>query len=142
LKQAAFAMYCFWTGEMKLGQIEGVVATQAGFINGHEVTLLHYDSAVLSLPQLIAAAKQIDCAHALYLPADKLAGVQDSRLSIASLKGYQPAPASDQKKQLEGTAAAKLKLSIAQATKVNAWLRLDAAKAASYLTPAQCEALR
>ena len=39
-KRVAFAQSCFWTGEMKLGQIEGVVRTEAGFIGRREVTLV------------------------------------------------------------------------------------------------------
>jgi len=27
---AVFAMYCFWTGEAKLGSLDGVIATEAG----------------------------------------------------------------------------------------------------------------
>jgi hypothetical protein len=34
----AFAVYCFWTGEVALGRIEGVVMTEAGWIENHEVT--------------------------------------------------------------------------------------------------------
>ncbi len=37
IKQAVFAMYCFWTGEMKLGKIDVVITTEAGFMAGREV---------------------------------------------------------------------------------------------------------
>ena len=41
LRQIAFAMFCFWTGEYTLGKIDGVVTTEAGFFEGREVSLMH-----------------------------------------------------------------------------------------------------
>ena len=108
LKQAVFAMYCFWTGEMALGQIDGVITTEAGFMAGQEVTLVQYDPAVISLPQLITAAEKVECANAVSLPALDLSSTNTSRLKIGTISGYRAAPASDQKKQLGGTAAEKL----------------------------------
>jgi len=142
LKQAVFAMYCFWTGEMALGQIDGVITTEAGFMAGHEVTLVKYDPTVISLPQLIAAAEKVECANAVSVPAADLAYAKTSRLKVGTISGYRTAPISDQKKQIGGTAAEKLTLSPAQATKVNAWIRSDATKASSFLAPSQQEQLR
>lgn len=48
-KRVAFAQSCFWTGEMKLGQIEGVVRTEAGYLKGREVTLVDYSPERISL---------------------------------------------------------------------------------------------
>ena len=137
LQQAVFAMYCFWTGEMELGRIDGVITTEAGFMAGHEVTLVKYDPTMISLPQLIAAAEQVECANAVYVPAADLASAKTLRLKVGTISGYHRAPASDQKKQIGGTGAEKLPLSPAQATKVNAWIRSDAVKASSFLTPSQ-----
>lgn len=142
LKQAVFSMYCFWTGEMALGQIDGVVTTEAGFMGGREVTLVRYDPTVVSLPNLIAAAEKVECANAVHVPATDLADAKASRLNVGTIAGYRAAPASDQKKQLSGTAAEKLSLSPSQATKVNAWLRVDLAKAQSFLAPSQTRQLR
>ena len=36
---AAFAMACFWTGEYKLGKIDGVIKTETGWYDHREVTL-------------------------------------------------------------------------------------------------------
>ena len=137
LQQAVFSMYCFWTGEMALGQIEGVITTEAGFMGGREVTLVRYDPAVISLSQLITAAEKVECASAVHVPAADLAHAKTVRLSVGTISGYRPAPASDQKKQLSGTTAGRLSLSPSQATKVNAWLRVDLAKAQSFLAPSQ-----
>lgn len=67
--RVAFAQSCFWTGEMQLGQIDGVMRTEAGFFQGHEVTLVDYDPARVSLEKLAAQARQADVADRLYLPA-------------------------------------------------------------------------
>ena len=142
LKQAVFSMYCFWTGEMALGQIDGVITTEAGFMSGREVTLVRYDPEVIALPKLIAAAEKVECANAVHVPAADLAQAKASRLNVGTISGYRVAPASDQKKQLQGTAAQKLPLSAAQATKVNAWLRGDSTKALRYLTPSQTRRLQ
>lgn len=142
LKQAVFSMFCFWTGEMSLGQIDGVITTEAGFHGGHEVTLVRYDPEVTTLPALIAAAEKVDCARSVHVPTDDLAQAKATRLTVGSISGYRAAPADDQKKQLQGTPAAKVLLTAAQATKVNAWLRSDPQKAITYLTPKQQNQLR
>ncbi len=121
LAKAAFAMHCFWTGEMKLGQIDGVFETEAGWLEGWEVTLVHYDPAKISFTDLVKQAKNFDCANKVY----------------ADPKGYRPASPSDQKKQIQGTPFARLNLTPQQATKVNAFARTDPKKAFSYLTPEQ-----
>lgn len=137
LKQAVFSMYCFWTGEMALGQIDGVITTEAGFMNGREVTLVRYDPDVIMLPKLIAAAEKVECANAVHVPVGDLEQAKASRLNVGTISGYRAAPASDQKKQLQGTAAEKLLLTGAQATAVNAWIRADTRRALSFLTPSQ-----
>jgi hypothetical protein len=142
LQQVALGMSCFWTGEMMLGQIDGVITTEAGFIGGGEVTLVKYDPTVITFEQLAAAAGKMHCADTIYASAPAI-GPTGANATVASkvaslpLTGYKPAPASDQKKQLQGTPAAKLRLTGAQATKVNAWIRQDVAKAYQFLTPPQ-----
>jgi len=142
LKQAVFSMFCFWTGEMALGQIDGVITTEAGFMGGREVTLVKYDPQVITLPKLIATAEKVECANAVHVPAADLADAKATRLNVGAISGYRAAPMSDQKKQLQGTVATKLPLSSAQATKVNAWIRSDVKTAAMFLTPSQLARLR
>ncbi|RYD35411.1 MAG: hypothetical protein EOP86_08565 [Verrucomicrobiaceae bacterium] len=142
LKKAAFAMDCFWTGEMKLGRIDGVVTTEAGFINGQEVTLAGYDPVLIPLPRLIAAAEKVECARAVYVPGPELPDFQTTRLLVGSLSGYRKAPANDQKKQLSNFGSTKPGLTPAQAAKVNSWIGQDRAKALAHLSPRQRAALR
>ncbi len=146
--RVAFAQSCFWTGEMELGQIDGVVRTEAGFFQGHEVTVVEFDSARVSLEQLAAQARKAGVADRLYLPAKATASahvVGGVTVGVPLDRSYRPAPASDQKKQIEGTPYARLKLSPEVATKVNAFVRVDPARALQSLGPterAQVAAIR
>lgn len=117
-KRVAIAQHCFWTGEMKIGAVDGVLRTEAGFLNGNEVTLVDYDPGKISLENLTHNAKEAGVATRVF----------------ESLDGYQKAPDSDQKRQLQGTKYAKLRLSPEQATKVNAFARTEPARADSFLT--------
>lgn len=60
-KEATFKMYCFWSGESHLGDADGVVATEAGFMNGYEVVKVNYDPAVISEATLESYAKEAKC---------------------------------------------------------------------------------
>ena len=142
LNRAAFAMACFWTGEKELGAVNGVVHTEAGFIGGQEVTLVSYDSAVIHVEELIAAAEKVQCAQAVYLPKDDAKGLRPLRLQVQPLDGYRKAPAADQKRQIQGTPLAALLLSGIQATKVNAWIRSEPAKALGLLSPRQLATIK
>ncbi len=136
-ERLAICQYCFWTGEMKIGAIEGVLRTEAGFFDGREVTLVEYDPAKVSPTEIFKKAKLEGVGTAAYLEnPSKLKGAK--KLTSA----YRKAPAGDQKKQIQGTAFQKLKLTPEQATKVNAYARSNPSKALQYLTPEQRSQLR
>ena len=127
-KQVALSQYCFWTGELVIGGLKGVVKTEAGWLDGKEVTLVHYDESQISQKTLVAEAKKQSCANQVY--------------SGSSLKGYRPAKISDQKKQIGGTPFAKLKnLTPYQRTKINASARSNVSQAKSFLSPRQLDEL-
>ncbi len=136
-ERLAICQSCFWTGEMKIGAIEGVTRTEAGFFDGREVTLVEYDPTELSPAEIFKQAKLEDVGSAAYLEnPSKLPG------SKKLTSKYRPAPASDQKKQIQGTPFQKLDLTPEQATKVNAYARTNPAKAMDYLTDSQKKELR
>lgn len=140
-QKIAFAQACFWIGEMQLGQIDGVERTEAGFFEGREVTLVEFDPQRVSLPDLVRAAQARECADRIYAatPTDKSSAeavAAGRRVGLLN-KSYRAAPASDQKKQLQGTAAEGWSLTPEQATKVNAFIRTDPDRAARYLTDPQ-----
>lgn len=63
---AVFSMYCFWTGEKEIGKLDGVVETQAGFMNGREVVAVKYDPATIAYAKLLKKANQAQCADHVY----------------------------------------------------------------------------
>ena len=65
------AMYCFWTGEKQIGKMDGVVATQPGFMGGREVVQVTYDPAVLEYEQLLENAKKNNCASHVYVAEEQ-----------------------------------------------------------------------
>lgn len=54
---AVFSMYCFWTGEAGLGNIDGVVSTKPGFMGGREVVSVEYNKDIISYGELVSVAK-------------------------------------------------------------------------------------
>jgi len=60
IKETYFKMYCFWTGEKHLGEVNGVLATEAGFMAGHEVVKVKYDERLVDKKLLTQYAKNRD----------------------------------------------------------------------------------
>lgn len=78
---ATLSMYCFWTGEGQLGQLDGVVATEPGFMNGHEVVQVKFNPNIISFEKLVKAGSQVQCADQVFtndtqqkLAAEKVLG--------------------------------------------------------------------
>lgn len=135
-ERLAICQSCFWTGEMKIGAIDGVTGTEAGFIDGHEATLVEFDPTKTSVQKIVSEAKAGGVASAVYLDdPSTLPGAKE--LTSA----YRKAPSADQKKQIQGTRFESLNLTPEQATKVNAFARSDPGKAMEYLTDGQRERL-
>ena len=141
-------MYCFWTGEAKLGSLDGVIETEAGFFDGHEVVVVRFDDTKIKLLDLVAEAEKFDCASAVYLSTDKdRKQVADNtrlrNVKLFSFKdGYRRAPQSDQKKQLSKVANLdKLGLTPMQWTKLNS-SRVSGDSFQDWLSPRQVSALR
>ncbi|MCB0563672.1 MAG: thioredoxin family protein [Phaeodactylibacter sp.] len=66
LETTTLSMYCFWTGEKALGQLNGVVATEAGFMDGHEVVQVAYNPKAISFEEVVKASRQAQCADRVY----------------------------------------------------------------------------
>ena len=136
--KAAFAMHCFWTGEYRLGGIDGVIATEAGWLDGREVTLVRYDSEQLSLRSLARKAAQVRCADKIYTPdGESLAGLRGGKLD----NGYRTASGSDQKRQIARLPALnKLPgINAMQLTKINSAAPDNLSLALQWLSPKQRE---
>lgn len=61
LKTAYYKMYCFWTGEKRLGEAPSILATETGFIGGNEVVKLMYDPDLFSKSALESFAQKANC---------------------------------------------------------------------------------
>ncbi|MEO1617212.1 MAG: VPGUxxT family thioredoxin-like (seleno)protein, type 2 [Planctomycetota bacterium] len=135
-EQVAFAMHCFWTGEYRLGGIEGVIATEAGWLDGREVTLVRYDTSQLDLETLAQRAAKVRCADKIYTADGRsLAGLRAGKLD----KRYRTASAADQKRQIARwqTLAKVPGINAMQLTKLNAMAPDDMGSALEWLSPRQ-----
>lgn len=66
LEEATLAMYCFWTGEKEIGNIPGVVSTEAGFMGGKEVVKVAYNPLIVSYGDLVEKAEKASCASHVF----------------------------------------------------------------------------
>lgn len=80
LETAHLSMYCFWSGEKNIGGMQGVVETQAGFMNGAEVVRMSYDPKKTSLKTLVKNASQVNCASQVFTDDPEKAKVAETVL--------------------------------------------------------------
>lgn len=144
---AVFAMYCFWTGEAKLGALDGVISTEAGFYDGREVVVVRYAPETIDIVSLTKTAASIDCAHAVYLPDNQAIKAVTGTTRLTKLahydsSKYRKAPRSDQKRQLQSVKGLEqLNLTPMQWTKLNA-TTVSRDPFAKWLSPEQMAQLR
>lgn len=142
-EKAVFAMYCFWEGEARLGGLDGVVATSAGFLDGKECVEVEFDPERLAFKDLLSAAKRMDCLHGVYTSTDAQQG--EARLRVGSLAKRAPTAmkvsASDTKFRLSNSEYSPVPMSDTQACRVNGALATGE-DAKRFLSPRQLEKLR
>jgi hypothetical protein len=117
LKTDYFKMYCFWTGEKRLGEANGVLKTETGFIGGNEVVKVKYDPSLLNEDQLASFAKKSNCAP------------------VSSAESFRVSE-KDHYFQLRHTNYKYLPLTTVQKTKINSALG-NQQPAEKYLSPTQ-----
>ncbi len=117
---ATLAMYCFWTGEKKLGKLEGVVETQPGFMGGREVVQVEYDPCVTDYETILSQAKKSSCASHVYANnteqqqlSEKIVGAQSTTKNSKFRLDKEP------KYYLSKTAYQYVPMTQLQAVKVN-----------------------
>lgn len=138
-KRIGFGMACFWTGEYKLGKLEGVVATEAGWYDNREITLVTYHKDVVDLQTVVDYAAREQCAQRIYpFPGDR---VENRKLTVKPfhVEDYRVAQESDQKKQLSlwPEVAALDNLTPLQRMKLNSFGPDDRSRAIQFLSPRQ-----
>jgi len=127
LEIATFAMSCYWTGEARLGGIDGVMSTTAGWGGGREVVRLTYDPEKVEYSKLVNTAQSFQCASKVYTHSESqlktakaLVGSRAESFSGTARK----AKLSDQKYQLRTIPGVRsLPLTTYQSTKINSLIR-------------------
>lgn len=139
-----FSMACFWVGEYKLGKIDGVVSTEAGWYDHREVTLVRYHKEIINLSQLVEHAAKERCAQAVYLTEE--VQLDRSRFPVKGLdlKEYRTAAEDDQKKQLQGWLQRQqgLQLTQMQLMKLNALIPDNIQNALKWISPRQLQQVK
>lgn len=140
--QILVASYCFWEGEFALGEIPGVLFTEAGWYLGQEVTRVVYDKKKTQISDLVNTAQKLNGFRSVYsnnLSGKDISGIQIKPLSFNK---YKAAKKSDQKRQLSGMKKIYnlAGISIMQLTKLNSLLPKDRSKALQWLSPNQRKA--
>jgi hypothetical protein len=55
IETATFSMYCYWTGEAAVGQVDGVLASRIGHWAGSEIVQVDFDPARTGVGDLVSA---------------------------------------------------------------------------------------
>lgn len=120
-EEATFSMYCFWTGEKVYGQLNGVVATNPGFMNGHEVVTVTYLPNVISASELAKHGQKNSCASNLYSDNQQQNRQISGVLGTSAVKGEGAfRPDRTPKYYMSHTVLKYVPMTTIQATRVNA----------------------
>ena len=142
--RAHFAMPCYWSGEARLGSLEGVVNTKAGWLDGREVVTLTYRPSEVSLQDLIQRARGLSCAARVWVDEESDLGRLDEptrrQVHVAD-RIPRPASSSDQLYYLGRSPLRWLPLTSLQRRRVNSALGLGSDPAA-WLSPRQRDLAR
>ena len=142
LESATFAMYCYWTGEARLGAIDGVMSTTAGWAGGLEVVQLTYDPEMVEYSKLVETAQSFECATKVFThTADQMKTAKSlvGSRAVEFPGDARKAKLSDQKYQLRSIASVRsLPLTTFQSTKINSLIRSpERQEALKLLSPRQ-----
>ena len=142
LQQATFAMSCYWTGEARLGSIDGVMSTTSGWAGGREVVSLTYDPKLVEYSKLVKTAQSFHCASKVFTHSASQLKTAKSLVGDKAEQfpgGARKAKLSDQKYQLRTSRGVRsLPLTSYQSTKVNSFVRgSQRSKYLEFLSPRQ-----
>jgi hypothetical protein len=116
-------MSCFSTGEVRLGALRGVLATQPGFVEGREVVEVQYDPAVVTFANLIKEARKMECASRVYCRDDAQLRAAASIVGSEAVRSSEAVrPDAEPKYQISRTPLKYVPMTSVQACRVNAAL--------------------
>lgn len=72
---AYFSMYCFWSGEKEIAGLTGVIATEAGYMDGKEVVKVSYRADKTLLAELFTKANKVGSGDNVYASVNKKNGL-------------------------------------------------------------------
>lgn len=137
-KTVIFNMYCFWSGEVGLGQLDGVIQTRPGFLDGTEVVEVTYDPEKTSLADLVESAQKTGAASGFFATSDEQ--LQTAREAFGDQARRTDSEfryaADDDNYQMRNSPYAKLSLTDMQTTRINSALG-DGESARQFLSPLQ-----
>jgi len=119
--RAVFAMHCFWVGEGKLANVNGVISTKPGFMGGHEVIELEYNPDIISYEDLVKKARSQNVARHIFTENSEQSSIAKKIVgeSAVSPKGTFRAD-SRPKYYLSGTSYKYVPMTNTQIARVNA----------------------
>ncbi|NNE16256.1 MAG: hypothetical protein HKO66_04925 [Saprospiraceae bacterium] len=118
--EAVFSMYCFWSGEAHLGELDGITKTEPGFMNGKEVVKVNFDPSVIDEKEIANHAAKANCS------------LEKKKSKFRADK--------DPQYYLKNSIYRSLALSDLQKTKINTAIK-QGKDASIYLSPSQKKAL-
>lgn len=144
--QATFHMYCFWSGEAKLGDIDGVVSSKTGFKGGKEVVQVTYDPSKTSYGELLEEARARGAADGVFATTPREAQVASAHFGekvtrVDAKDSGIRGSSKDDKYQLKHHTLKHVPMTPIQASRVNSALG-KRANPSTYLSPRQLELAR
>jgi len=137
-RSAIFSMYCFWSGEVALAGLPGVISTRPGHAAGREVVEVRWDPRQTDLPRLLRAAKEAGAASGYVARTDRERRQAEKVFTDVALSSQiLRFTARDDKYQLRGRAWRKVPMTPAQASCLNRAVVTAGESPRSCLSPRQ-----
>jgi len=138
-ERAVFAMHCFWVGEGKLANINGVISTKPGFMGGYEVVELKFNPEIISFEDLVKRAKSNNVASNIFTENEVQSAVAKDIVGEGSVSPRSSFRADSKPKYyLSGTLYRYVPMTNLQIARVNASLG-SLQSPDSFLSPRQLE---
>ncbi len=142
--EATFTMFCYFTGEAKIGAIDGVVNVRSGYQGKEEAVFVTYHKPTVEFSEIVEKAKEASCANLVYttsadqktIAANIVGTKKTMMLEDPEKKKY--TSDNHQRVGLNNSTYKWLPLTPAQATKVNAAVK-NKIDVETWLTPSQIE---